>query len=105
MPEEIVFEGRGVYVVGIEDYEEMVGQIADLTARLAEAEKRIAAFESALDSWMVINWAGVYDSEKGVRETVSLCLEKALDVERDTLRAEVARHRKQLNRKLRNERQ
>jgi len=60
-----------------------VEHIADLTARLAE-------FETALESWMVVNWIGVYDKERGIRDTVALCIERALDVERNELRARLA---------------
>ena len=55
-----------------------------------EALDRIAEFETALDSGMVVNWMGVYEKERGIRDTVALCLERALDVERDELKAKVA---------------
>lgn len=65
-------------------------EIARLNAELAAANQRLSAWETALDSWMVTNWIGVYERERGVSETLSLCLEKALDKERDTLKAELA---------------
>lgn len=58
-------------------------EIEALRAKLAE-------FETALDSWMVVNWIGVYEKERGISDTVALCLERALDVERDELKAKLA---------------
>lgn len=78
----------------------LCGMVGDLCGHecnpaktIAKLRSRLAAFESAFDQWMVINWIGVYDRERGVDETVKACLEKALDVERDELRVDAERFR------------
>lgn len=62
----------------------------ELEAELAALREQLAAWEKAADSYMVCNWIGVYEKERGPQETFNLCVEKALDVERNELRKQLS---------------